>query len=105
MSCGQLVRGAGKRRKLEPTTIEQSESYSPVLQSHLDLLNQGTFSDVTFIVGEMKERIPCHQLFLKARSSVFEVMFSERWNQDTDKEVTLEDVEPETFKMFLQVNL
>ena len=60
---------------------------------------------MTFIVGPSEERIHCHQLFLKARSPVFEVMFSERWNQDSSKEVLLEDIDPKIFRKFLGVSV
>ena len=76
----------------------------PAPESHLDLLREGTFADVIFIVGPSEERIPCHQLFLKARSPVFEDMFSVRWNQDTNMEVLLEHVDPKIFKKFLEVS-
>ena len=75
----------------------------PALESYLVLLRTSEFSDVAFIVGKSKERIPCHQIFLKARSPVFKVMFSERWNQG-HKEIPLEDDNPKIFHKFLEVS-
>ena len=77
-------------------------STSTASDSHLILLNEEKDCDVTFLVGPSKERIPCHQLFLKARSPVFQAMFSGRWNEG-NKEIKIPDVDPVTFRAFLKV--
>ena len=75
-------------------------STSTANDSHLVLLNEGKDCDVTFLVGKSNERIPCHQLFLKARSPVFQAMFSGRWNEG-NKEIKIPDIDPVTFRSFL----
>ena len=77
-------------------------STSTASDSHLCLLNEEKDCDVTFLVGPSNDRIPCHQLFLKARSPVFQTMFSNRWNEG-NKEIEVPDINPATFRTFLQV--
>jgi hypothetical protein len=85
------------------------------------LLDNHTFSDVTFLVGEFGERIPAHRLVLSLNSPVFEVMFNERWRSDCQKclkrkaaknggavnlnpnEIELPELDPTAFKYFLRV--
>ena len=72
-------------------------------ESHILLLTEQKHCDVTFLVGPSGERIQCHQLFLKARSPVFETMFSERWNEGK-REIKIPDVDSATFMAFLKVS-
>ena len=73
-----------------------------VTQAHLHALKDQQHCDVTFLVGPSNEKIHCHQLFLKLRSTVFEAMFSDRWNAG-NKEIEIPDVDPTTFHAFLKV--
>lgn len=72
-------------------------------ESHLRLLREEKHCDVTFVVGPSEERIQCHQIFLQARSPVFETMFSERWSEGSS-EIQIPDVDPKTFRAFLEVS-
>ena len=73
-----------------------------ISESHLRLLREEKRCDVTFLVGSTNEKIRGHQLFLIARSPVFEAMFSDRWITGT--EIQIPDVEPTTFRTFLEVH-
>ena len=73
---------------------------SIVTDSYLELLKDGKDSDLTLIVGPSQEKIACHQLILKTRSSVFRTMFSKRWTHhdgggDKEKrEISFPEIEP-----------
>ena len=87
-------------------SARQSNSTRParsLTESNLHLLAEQKHCDVTFLVGPMRERILCHQLFLKARSPVFEAMFSDRWNEGS-KEIKIPDIDSMTFAAFLKVS-
>lgn len=74
-----------------------------VIEANLRLLREEKRCDVTFIVGESKENIQCHTLFLAARSSVFQRMFSENWNSRSTV-IEIPDIDAKTFRAFLEVN-
>lgn len=65
------------------------------------LLFNPLMSDVTFIVGVQKERIPAHKFILSISSSVFEAMFYSLL-ANRSKEIELPDVEPVAFKNLLR---
>ena len=94
---------ASKIRKLENKSTTQL-CPATIGEFALKLLENKDFCDVIFIVGPKKDRIECHKLILIARSSVFETMFSRRWDADK-KELELPDVEPRAFKLFLKVKI
>lgn len=58
-------------------------------------------TDVEFIIGE--ESVGAHRFILSARSPIFEVMFeSELNNESPTRIIHMEDVDPATFRFFLQ---
>ena len=70
----------------------------------LRLLKSRKDSDVTFLVGPNKIPIEGHQLVLKARSPVFEAMFSQNWEGGKEGiSIAIPDAEPEPFTKFLEV--
>jgi len=56
------------------------------------LLDSERFADVVLVVGE--ERISAHSIILAARSPVFEAMWSTSMQEQENKEVTIEDLDP-----------
>ncbi|XP_039267725.2 BTB/POZ domain-containing protein 19-like [Styela clava] len=63
-------------------------------------INQKDFSDITFVVGSLKQTIAAHRCILAARSEVFRSMFVQQSIHATgDQEVpyVLADVRPEVF--------
>ena len=95
-------------RKVEFVSAEpnpkRESSPSTIAECALDLLLNQKYCDVTLIVGTVdQERIECHKFPLIARSSVFEAMFSGRWNGDKNQEFEIPDAEPHAFKLFLKV--
>ncbi|KRT81158.1 BTB And C-terminal Kelch domain containing protein [Oryctes borbonicus] len=65
------------------------------------LLFNPLMSDVTFVVGAQKEKIPAHKFILSISSSVFEAMFYSLL-ANRSKEIELPDVEPAAFKNLLR---
>ncbi|XP_033725613.1 BTB/POZ domain-containing protein 2-like isoform X2 [Pecten maximus] len=64
------------------------------------LLTSGIASDVTFIIGEERNRISAHKLVLLSRSPVFYAMLE---GPMADKgEITIPDISADTFKLFLR---
>jgi len=57
-------------------------------------------TDVEFLVGE--EAFGAHRSLLSARSPVFAAMFASGMNEAVTGRVTIEDVDPTTFKRFLK---
>ena len=73
-------------------------------QSHLRILREEKSCDVIFFGGSSSERIQCHKSFLTARSTVFEAMLSDRGNNnETNVQIRISDIEPVTFRKFLEV--
>lgn len=66
------------------------------------LMHDESSCDVTFIVGEERERIRAHKLILGARSDVFLTMFNSpmRQGQEEGMEV-VQDTQPEVFRALL----
>ena len=60
--------------------------------------------DVTFSVGPSKEEVKAVQFLLIVSSPVFERMLSEEWRR-TQEPIPLPHIQPETFRLFLQVLL
>lgn len=65
------------------------------------LLFNPLMSDVTFVVGVHKEKIPAHKFILSISSSVFEAMFYSLL-ANRSKEIELPDVEPVAFNNLLR---
>lgn len=97
----------------EPSDVEQlsrppnednfnwQSSYSTVMERLKFLLFNNLMSDVTFIVGSQKERIPAHKFVLSFGSTVFEAMFY-RMLATRSNEIELPDVEPSAFRNLLR---
>jgi speckle-type POZ protein len=65
-----------------------------------DLLDSGDGSDFTINCGSTK--LNAHQLILATRSPVFKAMLSHDMIEGNTQEVTILDVDPETFRLLLQ---
>lgn len=68
------------------------------------LFNNDTLSDVSFLVGRSRVRIPGHKFVLSIGSPVFDAMFNGPL-QESERTVELPDVEPEAFLALLKVCL
>lgn len=87
--------------------ITSEDSNSPEFQADIkearkqigDLFGAEIFSDVTFLVKGVKFR--AHKLILSARCEYFKSMLSKFVEADAN-EVTIEDIEPEVFKIILE---
>ena len=66
------------------------------------LFNNDTLSDVSFLVGRSRVRIPGHKFVLSIGSPVFDAMFNGPL-QESERTVELPDVEPEAFLALLKV--
>ncbi|CAH0391224.1 unnamed protein product [Bemisia tabaci] len=64
-------------------------------------LRDNLFTDVCFIVGTEKKRIPAIRSILSLGSSVFATMLSERWSSD-GSDIPVPDVEPDAFYELLR---
>ena len=64
-------------------------------------LDNQLYTDVCFLVGPNKDRVPAHRLILTLRSPVFKSMFFGDLAAG-DKEISLPDVELEGFKKMLR---
>eukprot|EP00730_Choanoeca_flexa_P016894 TRINITY_DN8065_c0_g1_i1.p1 TRINITY_DN8065_c0_g1~~TRINITY_DN8065_c0_g1_i1.p1 ORF type:complete len:282 (+),score=72.93 TRINITY_DN8065_c0_g1_i1:86-931(+) len=69
-------------------------------------INDTEFSDITFIVGETREKIHAHRMILSARCEVFRAMFAEQKSQASKRDggkrndhvpLVLPDVRPSVF--------
>ncbi|KAI6231827.1 BTB/POZ domain-containing protein 2 [Aphelenchoides besseyi] len=81
----------------QPTSVQTD--VSRMLESEL-------FSDVTFVVGNQRERVPAHQFVLSVRSKVFAAMFHNSGFQQPSangtQEVEVPDIEPSIFRVMLR---
>ena len=74
----------------------------------MELLESGTLSDFTVVVGkgdkkEQQQQIPVHKALLAARSPVFAAMFRhEDTKEAQESQVVITDVRAEVFKDLLQ---
>ena len=69
----------------------------------IHLLQESKYSDMTFIVGKEKKRVPCHSVFLMARSCVFEAELGPKLCGAKPIEVVMNDVSPNLFDSLLKV--
>ena len=75
------------------------------MDAYLYLLKNSKYSDVTFIVGKEQKKIPCHSVFLMARSTVFEPALRYKLNGAKPVRIVESDASPDLFESFLKVKL
>lgn len=63
------------------------------------LLEKGSFSDVTLIIG--KREFPAHKAILSGRSPVFARMFTSEFRESTENRVVIEEIDEQAFKQLL----
>lgn len=68
-----------------------------------ELLKTGQWSDCQFVLGEepQQEIVKCHKVYLAKFSPVFEAMFFGVM-AETSSSISIKDVQPEAFKIFLK---
>ena len=66
----------------------------------LSLLEEGTFADVTFVIGET--RIKGHKAILASRSHFFKSMFSVGMREAEESVISVQDINLPTFKKLLE---
>ncbi|XP_060064975.1 BTB/POZ domain-containing protein 6-like [Ylistrum balloti] len=76
------------------------QSGKTLLECFDHLLTSSIGSDVTFLVGENKIRIPAHKLVLFSRSPVFYAMFEGPLAEQG--EITIPDISEQIFRLFLR---
>ena len=91
--ANQLLAKAGEKKPR--STIEQFVS---------GLLLNAELSDVCFVVGEEREKIHAHRVFLAAESEVFKSMFygEMRESRLKDYEIVVPDLSPVGFRNMLK---
>ena len=68
------------------------------------LLKGKKFCDVTFTFPNLPDRIEAHEIYLKARSPVFEQIFRMRKSGNVQgREIEISESTPERFQEFLEV--
>uniref|UniRef100_A0A182NJ36 BTB domain-containing protein n=1 Tax=Anopheles dirus TaxID=7168 RepID=A0A182NJ36_9DIPT len=67
------------------------------------MINNEYMSDVTFVVGPSKQRLYAHKLILVTASEYFYTMFNSSFIEATQKEVVLQDDDPEVFLTILRL--
>ena len=73
---------------------------APQLPKHLaEMLAQGLFADVTFVVEE--SRIPAHRCVLACRSEHFRAMFMSGMMESSARDVAVIDISPKVFRAVL----
>ena len=65
------------------------------------LYSEAKLSDVCFLVGEEREKLPAHRLLLAAQSEVFESMFNGEL-KETRNEIEVPDLSPVGFRNMLK---
>ncbi|XP_058444210.1 BTB/POZ domain-containing protein 6-A-like [Malaya genurostris] len=83
------------------STTEPERHGKPKERSNLPF-NDGSSSDVTFLVGSQRTPIYAHRRFLSDCSEYFRAMFGGCFRESTGSDVCLEDVEPEIFLEILR---
>lgn len=71
-----------------------------MMESLAKLFDSGLFSDVTFVVNDVK--IPAHRNILAARSEYFNVMFCKTFKEAETKEINISEADPEIFRAMLK---
>ena len=80
-----------------------AENVDNFAKRNLVLLDKQIAVDVNFRVGKEQKPQGAHKLFLISSSPVFEAMFCGPCsNKDTEQNIHIEDIEPETFSLFLR---
>lgn len=71
----------------------------PLSTDYASLLANGTFSDVTLVVGQ--KDFPLHKTILSTRSPVFARMFASQFKESKENRVVIEEVDEQAFKELL----
>jgi speckle-type POZ protein len=93
--CDRHLEGKKRRVEFKP---EETPSLGDQL---IKALKSPSAADVTLICKE--KRFPCHKVILRARSDVFDAMFShEEMAEMKSSEVMIEDTDPDSLEQLLQ---
>lgn len=71
-----------------------------ILKDMVSMLDNGTFSDVVFVLGD--SRIKAHKCILASRCSFFASMFSVGMRESQESVISVQDITPFTFKCLLE---
>ena len=71
-----------------------------IMKDMQTMLEQGTFADVTFVLGDVKYK--GHKCILAARCNFFANMFSLGMCESQESVITVQDISPHTFKKLLE---
>eukprot|EP00056_Hartaetosiga_gracilis_P017575 m.7725 g.7725 ORF g.7725 m.7725 type:complete len:286 (+) comp5867_c0_seq1:80-937(+) len=92
-------------------SLQKEELYGDSTTMAVDMasmINNPDFSDITFVVGDEREKICAHKIVLGARCEVFRAMFAEQKSQGKrsadkkDASLVLADLKPKVFKTLLE---
>lgn len=64
------------------------------------MLENGTFADVTFVLGDSK--LKAHKCILASRCTFFASMFSVGMRESQESIITVQDISASTFKKLLE---
>lgn len=98
-------KATGQQQQLQQCAMAWKESSEAVKGVDLGVLvNNVSFSDVSFVVGEEQERIYAHKAILSARSDVFCRMFEGKFkesNNDPHAAIAIPNITPFAFEQLL----
>ena len=106
----KIVENTDDEEKVTPTKKLPSiveplynwQATKPTIKSRLQyLFNNELLSDITFIVGRERKRIPSHKFILSIGSAVFYAMFHGNF-ASARTEIELPDIEPQAFITLLK---
>eukprot|EP00055_Hartaetosiga_balthica_P000546 m.136875 g.136875 ORF g.136875 m.136875 type:complete len:285 (+) comp11017_c0_seq1:54-908(+) len=92
-------------------SLRKEELYGDSTTMAVDMssmINNSDFSDITFVIGDEREKIYAHKIILGARCEVFRAMFAEQKSQakkageKKDVPLVLADLKPKVFKTILE---
>lgn len=87
-------------RSMPVNLLEKPDALQDLGTQLGDLLESERLSDVVINVGE--ERLRAHSVILAARSPVFDAMWSASMKEKTEKEVSIEDLEPSAVRQMIR---
>ena len=71
-----------------------------LMKDMINMLDMGTFSDVTFVLGDSKFK--AHKCILASRCHFFQNMFSLGMRESQESIITVQDISPQIFKKLLE---